>query len=80
MSLQDIQNGILAAQQGDLRTADQLLRRGLDSPEVMGNVRAVALMWLATTNPSIAFKTQCYQAALQADPHNMDVRNGLAEL
>ncbi|MEM6527369.1 MAG: serine protease, partial [Chloroflexota bacterium] len=80
MSLQDIQNGIAAAQQGNYRTADQLLRQGLHSEEVVGNVRAVALMWLATTNPSIEFKIQCYQAALQADPYNADVKTGLGEL
>ncbi|MEO1443041.1 MAG: hypothetical protein AAFV33_21750, partial [Chloroflexota bacterium] len=80
MSLQDIQNGIKAVQQGDYRTADQLLRQGLNSPEVVGSVRAIALMWLAATNPSTEFKIQCYQAALQVDPANADIKKGLAEL
>ncbi len=80
MSLQDIQNGIAAAQNGDYQTADQLLRQGLNSTDVFGNIRAVALMWLSTTNPSIEFKIQCYRAAQQADPHNADVQRGLAEL
>jgi hypothetical protein len=80
MSLQEIQQGITAVQNGDYQQAEQLLRSGLQSQQVTGSVRAVALMWLAETNPSIQFKIQCYQAAVQADPHNIDIQSRLGTL
>ncbi len=80
MSLQEIQQGIAAVQNNDYRMGEQLLRSGLQSQNVPGNVRAVALMWLAETSPSIQFKIQCYQAAVQADPHNIDIQRRLGSL
>lgn len=80
MSLDEIQQGIDAVRDGDIQRGEMLLRRGLQSPNIANDVRAIALMWLAETNPSIQFKIQCYQAALSADPSNADIRRRLGEL
>jgi ribosomal protein L37AE/L43A len=80
MSLQAIQAGIQAIQTGDMVRGEQLLRTGLQSPEVTGSARAVGYMWLATTSNNPHFQIECYQAAVQADPANTEARNRLNAL
>jgi len=80
MSVQLIQQGIAAIQVGNIQQGDQLLRTGLSSADVPGNIRAIGYMWLAETNPHLEFKIQCYQAATNADPTNMDIKNRLNAL
>ncbi|MEO0562542.1 MAG: serine protease, partial [Chloroflexota bacterium] len=78
--LQAIENGIAALQAGDLRRGEAMLRQGLASPSVPGDVAAVGYMWLATTSPSINFQIQCYEAATAADPRNAEAQNRLTAL
>ncbi len=80
MSLHEIQQGIAAIRAGDLPIGDQLLRQGLNDPTLPPDVRAVALMWLAETSPDVNFRIQCYQMALQHDPHNSDIQGRLGAL
>jgi S1-C subfamily serine protease len=80
MPFREIEQGIAALQAGNREEGARLLRIALKNDLVIGNVRAVALNWLAETNDERAFKVGCYNDALAADPTNEHARQSLATL
>lgn len=80
MPFQNMDQGIKAIQAGNHEEGARLLRIALKDPQLTGKLRAVALVWLAETNPDRSFKIECYNNALTADPQNEDVRQRLALL
>jgi hypothetical protein len=80
MPFREIEQGIAAIQAGQREEGARLLRIGLRNELVTGNVRAVALIWLAETADDRSFKVNCYNDALVADPTNEHARQRLAAL
>lgn len=80
MPFRSIDQGVKAIQAGNLSEGARLLRIALKDPAVTGEVRAVALLWLAETSAEREFKVSCYNEALAADPSNENVRQRLAYL
>ncbi len=80
MSFQNLDQGIKSIQVGNYEEGARLLRIALKDDQLTGKLRAVALVWLAETNPDPAFKIQCYHEALAIDPQNEDVSQRLAVL
>ncbi len=75
-----LQQAIQAMQAGDIQQGARLLRVALKDETLSGNLRAVALMWLAETDPDRQFKIDAYNQALQADPNNTDVQQRLSHI
>lgn len=73
-----MEQGINAVRAGNLEEGARLLRIELKNPELTGQLRAVALMWLAETGGEVAFKVDCYREGLAADPGNVEANQRLA--
>ncbi|MFN8372975.1 MAG: hypothetical protein U0694_08865 [Anaerolineae bacterium] len=80
MPFREIEQGIAAIQAGRYEEGARLLRIALRNDVVTGNVRAVALIWLAETSDDRSFKVNCYNDALVAEPENEHARQRLAAL
>ncbi len=75
----NFEQAMQAIQSGNLEEGARLLRILLKE-EMPPNIRAVALMWLAETNPDMSFKIECYRQAISADPSNTTVSERLSVL
>lgn len=80
MPFRSMEQGISAVQAGNLEEGARLLRIALKDTALTGQLRAVALMWLAETSPDPQHKLTCYKEALAADPGNQDVNQRMALL
>lgn len=80
MAFRELQQGIDAIQRGSHEEGARLLRIGLKKTDLPPHIRAVALMWLAETQPDLDDKITTYERARQADPNNPDVVGTLARL
>lgn len=78
MQMRSMEQGIQSIQAGNLEEGARLLRIALKDPALSGQLRAVALMWLAETNADPQHKINCYKEALAADPGNQDVHQRMA--
>jgi hypothetical protein len=58
----------------------RLLRIALLDTSLAPSMRAVVYIWMAETDPTPAFKMQCYNEALAADPNNAQARQRLEAL
>ncbi len=80
MPYQTMQQGIDAISAGNRAEGARLLRIALRNEALQGNLRAIALMWLAETTDDRQQKVQLYQEAVAADPTSSDARQRLALL
>ena len=78
MAIHDLEQGIQSIQGGKNEEGARLLRIALKSNQLPPNLQAVALMWLAETNPDPNFKIDCYRRANAVDPSNNDVNQRLS--
>ena len=74
----NLEQGVQAIQNGNPEEGARLLRIALKDDELLPNLRAVALLWLAETSPEASFKIDCYRQANEADPGNQDVSQRLS--
>lgn len=74
----NLEQGVQAIQGGMLEEGARLLRIALKEDQLAANLRAVALLWLAETQPDPKFKIECYRLASEADPSNQDVSQRLS--
>jgi len=78
MAHRNLEQAVQAIQNGNHEEGARLLRIELKEQQMPPPLRAVALMWLAETNPDLQFKIQCYRQANQADPNNQDAARRLS--
>jgi serine protease Do len=75
--LQNMRQGIQALKDGNIGEGARLLRIALLDTKLSGSMRATTYIWLAETDPNPAFKIQCYNEALAADPGNVHAKQRL---
>ncbi|MCK6580896.1 MAG: serine protease [Anaerolineae bacterium] len=80
MTQRALELGITAVQRGSLQEGARLIRIAVKGEELTPELRAVAYLWLAETNPDPAHKRACYNEALNVDPQNAEARSRLAAL
>lgn len=80
MTQKALELGISAIQGGSLSEGARLIRIALKSGELPPDMRAIAYLWMAETNPDPAHKRAAYNEALNADPNNAEARARLAAL
>ena len=73
----NLEQGISAVQQKDLKQGKRLLKIALKNDPLDNQERIRALTWLAETDPNPQFKLAQYQSAIQLDPSNQDILNRL---
>jgi hypothetical protein len=76
-SIRNMQQGIQAIQEGNLGEGARLIRIALLDTTLTGTMRATGYIWLAETDTNPAFKIQCYNDALAADPGNVHAKQRL---
>ena len=74
MPQQNVEQGIAAIQAGNVAEGERLLKIALREPDLTGPMRAIACLWLAETTADPQAKRTYYDAALDADPGNAQVR------
>ena len=67
-------------QDGQAAPAVDLLNRLVECAELDGKGRAAAYVWLAESREDNVFKIRCLQRALEQDPDNQQIRQGLQQL
>lgn len=70
MSVRSLQQGIEAIQQNHLVEGARLLRLAIKDETLPPHLKATAFAWLSNTQDDVAFKIECYQKAVAADPQN----------
>ena len=80
MPFRSMEQGIEAIRAGNHEEGARLLRIALRSEKLNGKVRAVAYVWLAETQTSRAFKIECLEKAMEADPGNQKIAQRMANL
>lgn len=70
MSVRSLQQGIEAVQKGHLEEGARLLRLAIRDETLAPHLKATAFAWLSNTQEDVAFKIECYQKAVAADPQN----------
>jgi len=80
MPLRTLQLGIDAIQAGSSSEGARLIRIALKHDDLPADMKAIALMWLAETQPDPIRKRDYYHQAVAADPTNADARTRLTRL
>ena len=81
MTAQDLlRQAIELIQDGETATAVGMLHRLLDDSELDDKGRAAAYVWLAESREDSAFKIRCLERALEHEPDNRQIRQGLEQL
>jgi S1-C subfamily serine protease len=75
-----MEQGIQAVKEGNLGEGARLLRIALADANLNPAMRATIHIWLAETQPENAFKINCYQDALAAEPTNVHAQQRLTAL
>ena len=76
----DLRQAIELMQDGQRAPAVDLLNRLVECAELDGKGRAAAYVWLAESRDDGAFKIRCLERALEQDPDNQQIRQGLNQL
>ena len=81
MTAQDeLRQAIQMMQNGQAEAAANQLNRLANSPELDAQARAAAYVWLAESREDRDFKVRCLERALEHDPNNAQIRQGLQQL
>jgi hypothetical protein len=80
MPFRSLELGISALQAGSTIEGARLIRIALKSGQLSAESRAIGWLWLAEYEPDPAKKRAHYEAAIAADPNNLDARQRLALL
>lgn len=67
-------------QDGEAAAAATRLRQLARNPELDASGRAAAYVWLAETRDEHAFKRRCLELALECEPGNRQIQQGLSQL
>ena len=76
----DLRQAIQLMQDGDVAPAVDMLERLLAGDALDNKGRAAACVWLAEARADRAFKIRCLEQALEYDPDNRQIRQGLQQL
>ena len=81
MAAQDeLRQAIQMMQTGQVEVAVNELSRLAKSPALDAKARAAAYVWLAESRADREFKRRCLERALEHDPENAQIRQGLRQL
>lgn len=76
----ELRQAIQQMQDGQAEAAAALLLRLVDEPALDAKGRAAAFVWLAEARDDRAYKQRCLERALEYEPDNMQIRQGLNQL
>lgn len=76
----ELRQAIELMQDGQAAPAVDLLNRLVECAELDGKGRAAAYVWLAESRQDNAFKICCLERALEQDPDNRQIQQGLQQL
>ena len=76
----ELRQAIELMQDGQAAPAVDLLNRLVDCAELDGRGRAAAYVWLAESREDSVFKIRCLERALEQDPDNRQIQQGLQQL
>ncbi len=76
----DLRQAIELMQDGDVQAAVALLNRLIAEAQLDDKGRAAAYAWLAEAREDRAYKIRCLERALEQDPGNQQIRQGLQQL
>lgn len=76
----ELRQAIELMQDGQAAPAVDLLNRLVECAALDGKGRAAAYVWLAESRQDNAFKIRCLERALEQDPDNQQIRQGLQQL
>jgi len=76
----DLRQAIQLMQDGVVAPAVDMLNRLIGDAELDDKGRAAAYVWLAEAREDSAFKIRCLERALEHDPDNQQIRQGLQQL
>ena len=77
---QELRQAIQLMREGAFSTAVPILDRLLGSGQLDDPGRAAAFVWLAESREDRGFKVECLERALEAEPANGQIRQGLQQL
>ncbi len=81
MTAQDeLRQAIQMMQNGQAEAAANQLNRLANSPALDAQARAAAYVWLAESREDRDFKVRCLERALEHEPENAQIRQGLQQL
>jgi len=81
MAAQDeLRQAIQMMQKGQAEAAANQLNRLANSPGLDDQARAAAYVWLAESREDRDFKVRCLERALEHEPNNAQIRQGLRQL
>ena len=76
----ELRQAIDLMQDGQAAPAVDLLNRLVECDELDGKGRAAAYVWLAESRKDNGFKIRCLKRALELDPENRQIQQGLQQL
>lgn len=76
----ELRRAIEIMQDGRVEEAAAMLRRLVDEPTLDAKGRAAASVWLAEASDEQEHKQRCLERALEYDPDNLQIRQGLDQL
>ena len=76
----DLRQAIELMQDGDVGRAVDMLNRLVGGAELDDKGQAAAYVWLAESRADSAFKIRCLERALNHEPENQQIRQGLQQL
>lgn len=76
----DLRQAIQMMQNGEAEAAAVQLKRLAKSPALDAKARAAAFVWLAESRADREFKMRCLERALELEPENFQIRQGLQQL
>lgn len=77
---QELRQAIQLMREGAVSAAAPMLNRLAESGQLDNPGRAAAYVWLAESREDRDFKIRCLERALEADPANAQIRQGLQQL
>ena len=76
----ELRQAIQMMQNGQVDAAANLLKRLATSPALDAKARAAAYVWLAESRADRDFRLRCLERALEHEPDNAQIRQGLQQL
>ena len=80
MAQDELRRAIQLMQDGGVDEAVALLQRLLNGPTLDAKGRAAAYVWLAEARDDREYKRRCLELALECEPDNRQIRQGLSDL